>query len=122
MSYDDANSVIRRECFAGEAGGAATTEYTKFRVFQAAKLKKVHATVTVAGTNAGHGLGVYHGTTSIGSITLGTSAAGVSATSATLNEALAAYDQVSVKTLVDATGKAHVIYEYEVTPDAVKTT
>lgn len=122
MSYDDANSTVRREAFAGEAGGAATTEYTKFRSFQAAKLKKVHAIVTTAGTTTGHGLGVYHGTSSIGSITLGTSAAGVGAASATLNETLASYDQVSVKTLADATGKAHVIYEYEISPDAVKTT
>ena len=122
MSYDDANSVIRREGFAGEAGGAATTEYTKFRSFQAAKLKKAHAVVTTAGTTTGHGLGVYHGTTSIGSITLGTAAAGATAASATLDRALAACDQVSVKTLADATGKAHVIFEYEVLPDAVKTT
>ena len=122
MSYDDANSAVRREAFAGEAGGAATTEYTKFRSFQAAKLKKVHAVVTTAGTTTAHGLGVYHGTTSVGSITLGTSAAGSGATSATLDRTIASYEQLSVKTLADATGKAHVIFEYEVTPDAVKTT
>ena len=120
MSYDDANSAVRREVFAGEAGGAATTEYDKFRSFQASKLKKVHAVVTVAGTTTGHGLGVYHGTTSIGSITLGTSTAGSAAASATLNEPLAAYDQILVKTLADAAGKAHVIYEYEALPEAVK--
>jgi hypothetical protein len=117
-SYSEANASVRRENFAGEAGGGAATEYAKFRSFQKAKLKAVHAAVTVAGTAAGHKLDVYHGTTSIGSIALGTSAAGVLADSATLNEALASMDQVSVKTGADTVGKAHVIYEYEVDHDA----
>lgn len=121
MSYDDPDFGIRREQFAGEAGGGATTEYVKFRAFQAARLKKVHAAVTVAGTNAGHGFDVYHGTTSIGTIALGTNTANVQAHSATLDRILATMDQVSVKSLVDATGKAHIVYEYEITPDAVQT-
>lgn len=120
MSYDDPDYSIRRENFAGEAGGGATTEYCKFRSFQASRLKAVHAVVTTAGTATTHALNVYHGTTSIAAIALSTSAAGVSASSAVLNEALAALDQVSVKTGADATGKAHVIFEYEVTPDAVQ--
>lgn len=120
MSYDDPDFSIRREQFAGEAGGGATTEYGKFRVFQASRLKKVHAAVTVAGTTTGHGFAVYHGTASIGAITLGTAAAGSAGHSALLDEALATLDQVSVKSLADADGKAHIIYEYEVTPDAVQ--
>ncbi len=120
MAYDDADFGIRREQFAGEAGGAATTEYTKFRSFQAARLKKVHAAVTTAGTTTAHGVDVYHGTTSIGTIVLGTSAAGVAGHSALLDRTLATMDQVSVKTLADAAGKAHIVYEFEVTPDAVQ--
>lgn len=120
-SYADANCTVRREHNAGEAGGAATTEYGKFRTFQKAKLKKVHAVVTVAGTVAGHKLDVFHGTSSIGTIALGTSAAGVIAASATLNEALATMDQVSVKSGADTVGKAAVVFEYEVAADAVQT-
>lgn len=121
MTYADPNATVRRENFAGEAGGAATTEYCKFRVFQKSLLKKAHAVVTTAGTAAGHKLDVYHGTSSIGTIALSTSTAGVSATSATLNEELAALDQISVKTGSDQTGKAHVIYEYQTRHDAVQT-
>lgn len=120
MSYDDPDFSIRREQFAGEAGGGATTEYTKFRSFQAARLKKVHAAVTVAGTATVHGFDVYHGTTSIGTIALSTNTAGSLAHSALLDRTLASLDQVSVKSLADVVGKAHIIYEYEVTPDAVQ--
>jgi hypothetical protein len=120
MAYDDPDYQIRRENFAGEAGGTATTEYCKFRSFQAMRLKEVHACVTVAGTTTGHALAVYHGTNSIGSIALGTSAAGAIAHSAVLNELCPSMDQVSVKSLADAAGKAHVVFEYEVTPDAVQ--
>lgn len=120
MSYDNPDFVVRREHFAGEAGGAATTEYTKFRSFQAARLKKVHVVASVAGTTTGHGFNVFHGTTSIGSIVLGTQTAGSVGHSALLDRTLASMDQVSVKSLADAAGKAHVVYEFEVTPDAVK--
>ena len=120
MNYDHPNYIVRRENFAGEAGGGATTEYAKFRAFQAARLKKVHVAVTTAGTATGHGFDVYHGTTSIGTIALSTSAAGVVGHSALLDRTLATMDQVSVKSLADAVGKAHVIYEYEITPDAVQ--
>jgi hypothetical protein len=125
MGYSDPNSTVRREHFAGEAGGAATTEYGKFRSFQKAKLKNVHAAVTVAGTAAGHKLDVFHGTTSIASIALGTSAAGVLASADSagpgLDRELASMDQISVKSGADTVGKAHVIFEYEVQHDAVQT-
>lgn len=119
--YDDPNFNIRRERFNAAMGGAATTEYAKFRSFQAARLKKVHAVVTTAGTATGHGFDVYKGTTSIGTIALGTATAGSIATSATLNAAMASLEQISVKSLADIVGKADVIFEYEVTPDSVDT-
>ena len=116
--YDSPNHTVRNEHFAGEAGGGATTEYVKFRRFQKARVKAVHAVVTVAGTNAGHGFDIYNGTTSVATISLGTSAAGASA-KLTVDFDVAALGQISVKTLVDATGKAHVIYESENLPDGV---
>ncbi|MBF0422972.1 MAG: hypothetical protein HQL73_08270 [Magnetococcales bacterium] len=121
MSYTDPDFLVRREHCAGEAGGAATTEYARFASFQKARLKKVHAVVTTAGTTTNHGFDVYSGTSSIGSIPLGSAAAGLSAASATLNAAMSALGRFSVKSLADAAGKAIIIYEYEVTPDAVQT-
>jgi hypothetical protein len=121
MGYSDPNFTVRREQFAGETTAGATTESCKFRSFQKARLKKVHAVVTTAGTATTHKLDVLHGTTSIGTIALSTSTAGSIAGSATLDRELASLDQVSVKTGADATGKAHVVYEFEVLPDAVQT-
>jgi len=126
MPYDSPNFTVRREQFSGEAGGAATTEYSKFRSFQAARLKQVHAYVSVAGAAVDHSFNVFQGTTSVGTISIGTATVPASQVGVTkyssgiLNVTLAAGDQISVKSLADATGKDHIIYEFEVTPDAVQ--
>ncbi|HEY8359104.1 MAG TPA: hypothetical protein VIL30_16735 [Ramlibacter sp.] len=121
MGYADPNFQVRRENHAGEAGGAATTEYGKFRTYQKSKLRQVHAIVTVAGTVVGHKLDVFRGTTSVGTIALGTSAAGVIASSGALNLDMASMEQVSVKTGADTVGKAAVVFEYSTASDAVRT-
>ena len=122
MGYSDPNFTVRREHFAGEAGGAATTTYGKFRAFQKLKLKKVHAVATVAGTATTHKLDVFHGTTSVGTIALSTGAAETTkASSAVLNLVVAPLEEISVKSGADATGKAAVVYEYEIVHDAVQT-
>lgn len=118
MGYSDPNFTVRREVDRITTAGA-TTEGAKFRAFQALRLKKVHAAVITAGTATTHGFDVYHGTTSIGTIALGTSVAGVVAHSGLLNETVATMEQVSVKSLADAVGVGHIVYEFEVTPDAV---
>jgi hypothetical protein len=119
--YDHPNTIVRREAIGqGEAGGGATTEYAKFSNFQKMKLKKAHAVVTTAGTSAAHGFDVFNGTTSIGTISLGTSAALSGASSGALDSAVAALGQISVKSLTDVVGKATVVYEYEVEADSVQ--
>jgi hypothetical protein len=119
MAYDSPQFTTRREAFMGNTTAGATTEFCKFRHFQKMRLKQVHAAVVVAGTVTGHGYDVYHGTTSIGAITLSTNTAGSLANSAVLNEVCASMDQISVKSLADATGTAAIAYEFEVLPDAV---
>ena len=121
MGYSDPNFAVRHEhCASVDAGGAATTEYCKFRSFQRAKLKKVHAAVTVAGTAGGHAFDIFSGTTSVGSLALGTSAAGAELSSLALNIVIEPMDQVSVKSKADIVGKAQIVYEYEVLHDAVQ--
>jgi len=119
-SYSEGNSTIRREVDRITVAGA-TTEGAKFRSFQRLKLKKVHAAVITAGTATTMGFDVYHGTTSIGTIALSTSTAGSVAHSATLNEVVESMEQVSVKSLADATGVGHIVYEFEVLHDAAQT-
>ena len=119
--YDVPNAQTTREALGQtEAGGGATTEYAKFTSFQKIKLKKAHAMVTTAGTITGHGFDVYSGTSSIGTISLSTSAEYSSASSGALDATVASMGQVSVKSLADATGKAIITYEYEVLWDAVQ--
>lgn len=119
MSYDSPNFNVRAEQFAGEAGGGATTEYAKFRRFQKMRVKAAHVVVTVAGTSTAHGFDLYHGTTSVATFALGTSAAGVALSNSTIDFDVASLAQVSVKSLADVVGKAHVMYEFHNAPDGV---
>jgi len=119
MSYDDPNTTVQREQFGGEAGGGATTAYAKFRNYQKGKLRNVHFVVTTAGTSTAHGFDVYVGTSSVGSVSLGTNTAGYSASAGALNSAFASLDELSVKSLADVVGKADVVYEYDYDWDAV---
>lgn len=119
-AYDSPDFTIRREQCMTPAAAGATTESNKFRHFQAIRLKKVHAAVITAGTSTAHGYNVFQGTTSVGAITLGTSAAGAVASSALLNLDVASMEQLSVKSLADVVGVAQIVYEFEVRPDAVE--
>lgn len=119
MAYDDPDfQIVREHCATTVAG--ATTEGAKFRHFQAMRLKKVHAAVVTAGTATTHGYDVYHGTTSIGQILLGTSTAGAVGHSALLNRAVGSMEQVSVKSLADADGVAQIVYEFDVRYDSAQ--
>ncbi len=120
-TYSQANPNVRREYCAPPTTAGATTEGAKFRSFQKFKLKAVHVTVITAGTATTHGYDIYHGTTSIGTIALSTSVAGVVGHSATLNEAVASMEQVSVKSLADAAGVGQIVYEYVIDHDALQT-
>lgn len=116
--YDHPNFIIRREAHKNTVAGNAAIMY--FRHFQKMRLRGVHFTPIAAGTSAGHTLVVKHGTSALGTATLGTSAQGAAITSLQgLNEVCAALDQLSVTNGTDATGTAEVIFEFEVLPDAV---
>ena len=120
MAYDNPEYMIRREQCMPPTTAGATLDGSRFRHFQAVRLKKVHAAVITAGTAAGHGFTIRNGTTSIGTITLGTSAAGVTASTALLDSVVLPLGQVVAASLVDATGVAQLVYEYEVINDAVE--
>lgn len=119
MAYDSPDAVVRRSWFVStEAGGAATTEYGKFRPCMKSRLRAVHVVVSTAGTATTHAINIYHGTTSIGAIALSTATANATGSNTDIDETLAQYDQVSVKTGADAAGKVWVMYEYDSYHDA----
>jgi len=119
-TYDSPNMQVRREKSVLTVAGA-TTEVGKFARFQAFKLKKCHAVVVTAGTATTMGFDIYQGTTSIGAISLGTSAAGVIASSALLNASVASMETVHFKSLADATGVAVITAEFENDAASLKT-
>lgn len=122
MSYDSPNAVITREHCAPPTTAGIGAVSARFRSFQAARLKAVHAIVVTAGTStaAGHTLTLKHGTTSIAAFALGTTVAGGTVSKTTLNEALAPLDEISITNGTDATGVAQILYEYSVNDGAVQ--
>jgi hypothetical protein len=75
-TYTDPNAVQRREINVANLAGAAGASMAKFLMFQKTKLKKVHCLVVTAGTNAAAQVDIFNGTTSVGSIVVGTNTAG----------------------------------------------
>jgi hypothetical protein len=117
--YDHPNHTVRNEnSFLTVAGngavGARFAQYQKFR------LKGAHAVVVTAGTAAGHALTIKNGTTSVGVLTLGTTAAG-GTVSATINSDVPSLTVVSATNGTDATGVALVVYETQTDHDADQT-
>jgi hypothetical protein len=110
MAYDSPQFSVTRDQYAVTTAGA-TGEYGKFRTFAAATLRNVAAVVLVAGTSSVHAYDVYVGTDSVGTIPLGTATAG-SSVSVAINAAVPALTQMSVKSKADATGTAHIVYDY----------
>jgi len=110
MAYDSPEYAVNRE-YTGAATAGATTEFAKFRTFVAATLLNAAAVVVTAGTSSVHGYDVYVGTSSVGTIPLGTKTAGESV-SVAINAAVPALGQFSVKSLADAAGVAAIIFNY----------
>lgn len=120
--YDDPNATIRREINLPSQTGVASALITKIKVFQAARLKKVHSQVVVAGTNAVAGYDIYVGTTSVGAVTHGTNTAGTDADSGTLNASVPAGSVIELRgKATSATLAFAPCLELEVLHDSVKT-
>lgn len=124
MMYDSPDYLVRQSAGMGEVGGAGTTQYGKFAAFTAMLAFSLTATVTTAGTAAGHTLTVNKisgtSTTALATATLGTSAAGtvinVPLSTSTGGVALLQGDIINVVTGADVVGKAAVAYEVGVQP------
>lgn len=124
LAYDDPQYLVHQQTSAGEAGGAATTQYSKFAAFTAMQVYAVQYTVSTAGTAAGGGFAALKisgtATTTMALTTLGTSVAGTT-TNVLLSTsaggvALLQGDILAVASLVDATGKVVPGYEISLVP------
>lgn len=115
---DPAYQARQQVNFPDEAGGGATTTYSRWVAMAAGKIRNVALAATVIGTTTAHGFDIMVGTTSIGAISLGTSAVGSTATSGDLNYAVSAGQVVSLKSKADTAGKALGSLEWHFTPGA----
>lgn len=120
MAYDSPDYLIRREHCCPPTTAGATTKGSKFRHFQAIKLKKAHAAVITAGTATAHGYNIFVGTTSVGAIALSTNGTNVTASSGAIDVNVSSLEEISANSLSDATGVAQITYEFEVRPDATE--
>lgn len=119
--YDHPNNVVRREVITGHITGAAGASMQKFQFFQAAKLRKVHAQVVTAGTNAAAAVDVYVGTVSVGSLAFGTNTAGTILHTAALNTTIPQNGYVELKGIANsATLVGAFNLEYDVTHDSTQ--
>lgn len=124
--YDDPQYTNHMHAGGGEAGGGATTQYSKFCAFTAQQAFSAQFTVTTAGTATTHLFSVLKisgtATTTLATTTLGTAAAGtttnVTLSTAAGGAALAQGDVLSVVSGADVVGKAVVAYEICVAPQA----
>jgi len=121
MSYDDPNATINREKSFTEVGGAATTDYAKFRAHQKGILKNVHLVVTTAGTIDAHAFELVVGAGTVATMTCGTQTAGAIISLGDTEQAVAAMESVKLASKADADGVVDVVYEYNVDHDATFT-
>jgi hypothetical protein len=124
LAYDHAAYIVRNGNPMGEAGGAANTQYGKFVAFTALRAFSAQLTVTVAGTNTGHGFQIVQ-ISGTATTVLGSTSLGVTVPGSTINLVLspipgglsmAQGDVLAAVSLVDVTGKVAVSYETAVQP------
>lgn len=101
---------------------AASTEAGKFVAFQACKVKSLRCVIGITGTNDAAGYDIYNGTTSVGSIVVGTAAVNSAATVTFTEQTLAAGGYIGFKTKANSATTANsVVLEVEPVPGATVT-
>jgi hypothetical protein len=96
MAYDDA-SHGEETIDAGIQTGAASATINKFYRYRATVLKAVHAVIVTAGTNASAKFDIYNGTTSVGTLAVGTNTAGSVVTATAINASVPAGSFIELK-------------------------
>ncbi len=117
-NYDHPNYVVRQMVPLGaQAAGTSTSARRAFPVDMV--IRRVHARVTATGTQTAWNAIVLNGTTSIGALAFGTTAAinGMQ-TSADCNSVLTAGTILGIATLLEATGVAEYLVECHLAPTA----
>ena len=117
--YDNASYLTRQQIKLGKtvAGSNGTSCYNGFPVSNM-RLRTLAATVVVPGTATAAALTILAGTSSIGSIVLGTAATGTVRATTDLNYTLVQGTALSFQNAGDATFVAEVIGEMHIDPQS----
>ena len=119
MSYDHPTYVTRQASVINLPALAASVSAGKFVAFTAMKIKGISTMVNIAGTATAAGYDFLNGTTSVGGVTLGTSAAGTEGTRFETQITLASGGYLDIKTkAASATISASAMIEFEIVPGA----
>ena len=123
LSYDHPTYQVRPSAVVNCPAVAAEISAGKFVAFAAMKVKSIRGAVNVAGTADTAAYDLYNGTTSIGTIVMGTKTAGEALSYTTSDITLASGGFIDFKTIADsATLAASFTVEYQLTPGAAITT
>ena len=122
MRYDSGDAAVI-PLTENNLTGIAGATFSKFHLYAKSKLRRVSALVITAGTNAAAGIDIFVGTTSVGSITVGTNTAGVVVDSGSLDVLLTPGSNTGQ---IDMRGKANsatmavsLCCQVQAVPDAV---
>lgn len=124
FAYDNPKYLARHSSQLNCVAGTADTLAAKFLAFTAMKIKSITANVNTAGTAAGAAYTIYQGTTSVGALSMGTSAAAASVSNGiSADITLAAGEYVSLHRIATygAVMAAAVQIEWEFVPGATVT-
>jgi hypothetical protein len=114
MAYDSPNANTVRETHVNNLLGTATTAMKRILFTQKAKLLGVKSLAITAGTNDAAGVDILIGTTSVGAVVNGTTAAGAVASSGDINSDIAAGSYVELKGLATSATMVNsysIVYE-----------
>ena len=119
MAYD--HPAYQARTFAGVAlpATAASTSVFKFLALTSIKIKNISVIVKTAGTADAGGYDILNGTSSVGSIGVGTNAAAVVGTSSAFDISLSSGGYLDIKTkAASGTMACDAVLEYEIVPGA----
>lgn len=119
MAYDHPQYTVRQFSPVALPATAASTSVFKFFAFTSMRIKRIAAIVKVAGTADAAGYDVLNGTSSVGSLGIGTLAAASAGTGLTSDITLTSGGYLDFKTkAASATMAVDAMIEWELLPGA----
>lgn len=122
LNYDHPTYVSRHLTPMALGAVAASTSARKWVQHSAIKIKKISAIVAIAGTHTSAGWDILNGTTSVGSITAGTTAALGILTALTQDISLSSGGYLDIKTKADSAtlaGDVNIEWQYQFNANVV---